>query len=86
MIDRYGTEWRPYSRGMWRRWKGLRRAQRRGKCWDKIDEITRIYFESYTRLRRELMLKLVDIEHALQRGDIETAKRIVHELLVFLDL
>jgi len=62
------------------------RAQRRGKCWDKIDEITRIFFESHVRLRRELQLKLVDVKHALERGDVETAKRIVHELLVFLDL
>jgi hypothetical protein len=60
--------------------------QRRAKCWDKIDEITRIFFESHVRLRRGLQLKLVDVEHALERGDIETAKRIVHELLVFLDL
>jgi hypothetical protein len=62
------------------------RAKHKDKCWDKIDEITKIFFESHTRLRRELQLKLVDVEHALQRGDIETAKRIIHELLVFLDL
>jgi hypothetical protein len=60
--------------------------QRRGKCWDKIAEVTNIFFESHVRLRRELQLKLIDVEHALERGDVETAKRIVHELLVFLDL
>jgi hypothetical protein len=66
----------------------LRRAQERTRteCRDKIEAITNIFFESHTRLRRELLLKLVDVEHALQRGDIETAKRIVHELLVLLDL
>jgi hypothetical protein len=66
----------------------LRRAQERTrtKCWDKVAEVVDIFFESHTRLRRELQLKLVDVEHALQRGDIETAKRIVHELLVLLDL
>jgi hypothetical protein len=45
-----------------------------------------IFFESHVRLRRELQLKLVDVEHALERGDIETARRMVCELLVFLDL
>jgi flagellin-specific chaperone FliS len=60
--------------------------QRRGKCWDKIDEITKIFFESHIRLRRELQLKLVDARVALEHGDIEKAKRIIHELLVFLDL
>jgi hypothetical protein len=60
--------------------------QRRGKCWDKIAEVTNIFFESHTRLRRELQLKLIDVEHALERGDVETAKRIVHELIIFLDL
>jgi hypothetical protein len=60
--------------------------RRRAKCWDKIEAITNIFFESHTRLRRELQLKLVDIEHALERGDVERAKQIVHELLVFLDL
>jgi hypothetical protein len=66
----------------------LRRAQKRTrtKCWDKIDEITKIFFESHVRLRRELQLKLVDVRVALEKGDIETAKRIVRELLVFLDL
>jgi hypothetical protein len=64
----------------------LRRAQRRGKCWDKIAEVTNIFFESHVRLRRELQLKLVDARVALEKGDVETAKRIVHELLVFLDL
>ena len=60
--------------------------QRRGKCWDKIEAVTNIFLESHVRLRRELQLKLIDVEHALERGDIETAKRMVHELLVFLDL
>jgi len=60
--------------------------RRRAKCWDKIVAITEIFFESHTRLRRELQLKLVDVRVALERGDIETAKRIIHELLVFLDL
>ena len=59
---------------------------RRTKCWDEIAKVVDIFFESHTRLRRELQLKLVDVEHALQHGDIETAKRIVHELLVFLDM
>ena len=62
------------------------RAQRRGKCWDRIAEVVDIFFESHTRLRRELQLRLVDAKVALERGDVETAKRIVHELLVFLDL
>ena len=60
--------------------------QRRGKCWDKIEAITNIFFESHTRLRRELQLKLVDARVALEKGDVETTKRIIHELLVFLDL
>jgi hypothetical protein len=62
------------------------KVARRSKCWDKIDEITKIFFESHTRLRRELQLKLVDARVALEHGDIEKAKRIIHELLVFLDL
>jgi hypothetical protein len=60
--------------------------QKKDRCWDKIEAVVGIFFESHTRLRRELQLKLVDVEHALQRGDIETAKRIVRELLMFLDL
>jgi hypothetical protein len=60
--------------------------QKRSKCWDKIDEITKIFFESHVRLRRELQLKLVDARVALEKGDVETAKRIIHELLVLLDL
>jgi hypothetical protein len=60
--------------------------QRKDECWDKIEAVTNIFFESHVRLRRELQLRLVDVEHALERGDIETAKRMVHELLVFLDL
>jgi hypothetical protein len=60
--------------------------QRRTRCWDKIEAITNIFFESHVRLRRELQLKLVDAKHALDKGDIETAKRIIHELLVLLDL
>jgi hypothetical protein len=60
--------------------------QRRTRCWDKIAEVTNVFFESHTRLRRELQLKLIDVKHALDKGDIETAKRIVRELLVFLDL
>jgi DNA replication initiation complex subunit (GINS family) len=71
---------------MWRRWKVLRRAQRRAKCWDKIAKVVDIFFESHVKLRRELQLKLADVEHALEKGDVETAKRIVRELLVFLDL
>ena len=62
------------------------RAQRRGKCWDKLAAVTEVFFESHTRLRRELQLKLVDVKHALEKGDVETAKRIVHELLVLLDM
>jgi hypothetical protein len=65
---------------------GQKKAKHKDKCWDKIDEITRIYFESHVRLKRELQLRLVDVRVALEKGDIETAKRIVHELLVFLDL
>jgi hypothetical protein len=61
-------------------------GQKRAKCWDKIEAITNIFFESHTRLRKELQLKLVDARVALEKGDIETAKRIIHELLVFLDL
>jgi hypothetical protein len=60
--------------------------KRRSKCWDKIAEVTNIFFESHTRLRRELQLRLVDVRVALERGDVETAKQIVHELLVLLDL
>jgi hypothetical protein len=60
--------------------------QRRSRCWDKIDEVTKIFFESHIRLRKELQLKLVDARVALERGDVETAKRVIHELLVFLDL
>ncbi|MCC5990286.1 MAG: hypothetical protein LM558_02075 [Thermosphaera sp.] len=60
--------------------------QRRSKCWNKIEAITNILFESHVRLRRELQLKLVDVRVALERGDVETAKQIVHELLVLLDL
>jgi hypothetical protein len=58
----------------------------RTKCWDKIAAVTEVFFESHTRLRRELQLKLVDVRVALEHGDIETAKRIIHEILVFLDL
>ncbi len=64
----------------------MRRAQEKDECWGKLDEITKIFFESHTRLRRELQLKLVDARVALEKGDVETAKRIIHELLVFLDL
>jgi hypothetical protein len=60
--------------------------QGRTRCWDKIEAITDIFFESHTMLRRELQLKLVDARVALEKGDVETAKRIIHELLVFLDL
>jgi hypothetical protein len=62
------------------------RVKRQDKCWDRLDEITKIFFESHTRLRRELQLKLVDARVALEKGDVETAKRIIHELLVFLDM
>jgi hypothetical protein len=66
----------------------LRRAQERTrtKCWDKIEAIVNIFYESHVRLRRELQLKLVDVKHALDKGDIETARRIIHELLILLDL
>jgi hypothetical protein len=60
--------------------------KRRAKCWDRVAAVVDIFFESHTRLRRELQLKLVDVRVALERGDIETAKRIIHELLVLLDL
>ena len=60
--------------------------QGKDKCWGKIAEVVDIFFESHTRLRRELQLKLVDARVALEHGDVETAKRIVHELLVLLDL
>jgi hypothetical protein len=60
--------------------------QKKDECWDKIEPITNIFFESHVRLRRELQLKLVDVRVALEKGDVETAKRIVHELLVLLDL
>jgi hypothetical protein len=61
-------------------------TRKRAKCWDKIAEVVDIFFESHVRLRRELQLKLVDVRVALERGDVETAKRIIHELLVLLDL
>jgi hypothetical protein len=65
----------------------LKRAQERTRrCWDKVATITEVFFESHTKLRRELQLKLVDVRVALEKGDIETAKRIIHELLVLLDL
>jgi hypothetical protein len=63
-----------------------RRGKCWDKCWDKIADVVDIFFESHVRLRRELQLKLVDVKHALDRGDIETAKQIVRELLVFLDM
>ena len=63
-----------------------KRAQGRARCWDKIAEVTNIFFESHTRLRRELQLKLMDARVALEKGDVETAKHIIHELLVLLDL
>ena len=63
-----------------------KRAQGKDECWDKVATVTDVFFRSHTRLRKELMLKLVDVEHALDRGDIETAKQIVRELLVFLDM
>jgi hypothetical protein len=56
------------------------------KCWDRVATVVDIFFESHVRLRRELQLKLVDVRVALEKGDIETAKRIIHELLVLLDL
>ena len=66
----------------------MRRAQERTrtKCWGKIEAIVNIFYESHVRLRRELQLKLVDVKHALDKGDIETARRIIHELLILLDL
>jgi hypothetical protein len=60
--------------------------KRKAKCWDRVATVVDIFFESHVRLRRELQLKLVDARVALERGDIETAKRIIHELLVLLDL
>jgi hypothetical protein len=60
--------------------------QEKDECWDKVVAVTDIFFKSHVRLRRELQLKLVDVRVALEKGDMETAKRIVHELLVFLDL
>jgi hypothetical protein len=60
--------------------------QGRTRCWDKIEAITNIFFESHVRLRRELQLRLVDVRVALEKGDVETAKRIIHELQVLLDL
>jgi hypothetical protein len=60
--------------------------KQKSKCWDRIAEVVDIFFESHTRLRRELQLRLVDARVALEKGDVETAKRIVHELLVLLDL
>jgi hypothetical protein len=65
---------------------GERGLKKRAKCWDKVTTVADIFFESHTRLRRELQLRLVDVRVALERGDIETAKRIIHELLVLLDL
>ncbi len=62
------------------------RAKHKDKCWDKVVAVTDVFFKSHTRLRRELQLKLVDVRVALEKGDVETAKRIIHELLVFLDL
>ena len=60
--------------------------KRRAKCWDRVAAVVNIFFESHVRLRRGLQLKLVDARVALEKGDVETAKRIVHELLVLLDL
>jgi hypothetical protein len=60
--------------------------QKKDECWDKVAPVVDIFFKSHTRLRKELQLRLVDVRVALERGDIETAKRIVHELLVLLDL
>jgi hypothetical protein len=62
------------------------RAQEKDECWDKVAAVTDIFFNSHVRLRRELQLRLVDARVALEKGDVETAKRIVHELLVFLDM
>jgi hypothetical protein len=62
------------------------RAQEKDECWDKVATVTDIFFNSHVRLRRELQLRLVDARVALERGDIETAKRVIHELLVLLDL
>jgi hypothetical protein len=61
-------------------------SHKKDKCWDKVAPVVDIFFNSHVRLRRELQLRLVDVRVALERGDIETAKRIVHELLVLLDL
>jgi hypothetical protein len=62
------------------------KAQEKDECWDKVAAVTDIFFNSHVRLRRELQLRLVDARVALERGDIETAKRVIHELLVLLDL
>jgi hypothetical protein len=61
-------------------------VRKRAKCWDRVATVVDIFFESHVRLRRELQLRLVDVRVALEREDIETAKRIIHELLVLLDL
>jgi hypothetical protein len=60
--------------------------QKKDKCWDKVAPVVDIFFNSHVRLRRELQLRLVDVRVALEKGDVETAKRIIHELQVFLDL
>ncbi len=62
------------------------RAQEKDECWDKVAAVTDVFFKSHTRLRKELQLRLVDARVALEKGDVETVKRIIHELLVFLDL
>ena len=60
--------------------------QKRVRCWDRVAAVADIFFESHVRLRRELQLKLVDARVALEKGDVETAKRIIHELQILLDL
>jgi hypothetical protein len=66
------------------RWEGL--GQKKGKCWDKVASAVDIFFNSHVRLRRELQLRLVDVRVALEKVDVETAKRIDHEFQVLLDL
>jgi hypothetical protein len=63
-------------------------SRKKDKCWGKVATVTDIFifFDSRIRLRRELQLRLVDVRVALEKGDVETAKRIVHELQVLLDL
>jgi hypothetical protein len=44
-------------------------GRKRVKCWDRVADVTDIFFESHVRLRRELQLRLVDARVALEKGD-----------------